>query len=67
MKEKIGLLLTITGLVGVMFYGYQYYQQSSSFEVFGTGIFISTGDYTPIIIAAIVMVSGILLSRLNIR
>ncbi|HET8865146.1 MAG TPA: hypothetical protein VFM80_05565 [Gracilimonas sp.] len=67
MKDKIGKILTVVGLLGVMFYGYQYYENSNTFEAFGADFAISTGDYTPIIISAVVMVSGIVISRLNIK
>lgn len=67
MKENIGTFFTITGVVGIMFFGYQYYMESESFRVFGTDITIATGDYTHIITSAVVLIIGILISRFNLR
>lgn len=67
MKDHISVVLTVGGLLGVMYYGYQYYQESNSFEAFGADVAISTGDYTPIIASAVVMVFGIIISKLNFK
>jgi hypothetical protein len=67
MKKTIGGILTAGGLLGVMYFGYQYFQDSESFEAFGADVAISTGDYTPIIISAVVMVAGIVISKMNLK
>ncbi|WP_020403907.1 hypothetical protein [Gracilimonas tropica] len=67
MKKTIGSILTAGGLLGVIYFGYQYFQESESFEAFGADVAISTGDYTPIIISAVVMIAGIVVSKLNIK
>ncbi|MGN8225648.1 hypothetical protein [Gracilimonas sp. BCB1] len=67
MKKTIGGMLTAGGLIGIIYFGYQYLQDSESFEAFGTDVAISTGDYTPIIISAVVMVAGIVVSKLNLK
>ena len=67
MKKTIGGMLTAGGLIGIIYYGYQYMQDSESFEAFGADVAISTGDYTPIIISAVVMVAGIVISKLNLK
>lgn len=63
MKKTIGGILSIGGLIGVIFFGFQYMQDSESFSVFGADVAVSTGDWVPILISAIVMVVGILLTR----
>lgn len=63
MKKTIGQILGAGGLVGVIYFTYQYFQDSESFEAFGADVAISTGDYVPIIISALVMVVGILIAR----
>lgn len=67
MKKTIGGMLTAGGLIGIIYFGYQYLQDSESFEAFGADVAISTGDYTPIIISAVVMVAGIVISKLNLK
>jgi hypothetical protein len=63
MKKTIGSILSIGGLIGVLFYAYQYMQASESVSVLGADIAVSTGNWVPIVISALVMVVGILLTR----
>lgn len=63
MKKTIGGLLSIGGLIGVIYYTYQYIQDSESFSALGADVAVSTGDWIPIVISALVMVVGILLTR----
>lgn len=63
MKQTLGSILSIGGLIGVIFFGYQYLNESDSFEVFGADVAVSTGDYIPIIISLIVLAAGILVYR----
>ncbi|WP_340104237.1 hypothetical protein [Rhodohalobacter sp. 8-1] len=63
MKKAIGGILSIGGLVGVIYYTYQYMQDSESFSALGADVAISTGNWVPIVISALVMVVGILLTR----
>lgn len=67
MKETIGRILTIGGVLGLVYYGYQYFQDSESFEAFGADVAVSTGDYTPIIISGVVMLAGIVITKFNFR
>jgi len=55
--------LSIGGLIGVIFYTYQYMQDSDSFSVLGADVAVSTGNWVPIVISAVVMIAGILLAR----
>lgn len=63
MKQLIGSLLSIAGLIGVLYYGYQYLKDSKAFGIFGADIAVSTGDYVPVLISAIVLVAGIVIYR----
>ncbi|MEX0723471.1 MAG: hypothetical protein WD357_10865 [Gracilimonas sp.] len=67
MKDTIGRILTIGGVLGVIYFGWQYYEDSESFEAFGADVAVSTGDYTPIIISAVVMLAGIVITRFNFK
>ncbi|MEQ9308177.1 MAG: hypothetical protein RLN90_01910 [Balneolaceae bacterium] len=63
MKKTIGGVLAGGGLLGVIYFGFQYFQDSESFEAFGADIAVSTGNYVPILVSAVVMLAGIVLSR----
>lgn len=63
MKKIIGRILAGGGLLGVIFFSFQYFQDSESFKAFGADIAISTGDYVPILVSAVIMLIGIVLSR----
>jgi hypothetical protein len=67
MKDTIGRILAIGGVLGIIYFGWQYYEESDSFEAFGADIAVSTGDYTPIIISAVVMLVGIIITKLNFK
>ncbi len=63
MKQKLGLVLIIGGLAGVLFFGYQYLDASDSFRIFGADVAVSTGDYVPVLISAVVLVAGLFVYR----
>ncbi len=65
MKKTIGSILAGGGLVGILYFGYQYFQNSESFEAFGADIAVSTGDYVPILVSAVVMLVGIVITRVK--
>lgn len=65
MKKTIGNVLAGGGLLGVIYFGYQYFQNSESFETFGADIAVSTGNYVPIIISGVVLIAGIVISRMK--
>lgn len=63
MKQTIGSILSIGGLIGVIYFGYQYMNESESFELLGADVAVSTGDWVPILISAIVLIAGLLIYR----
>jgi len=63
MKQTLGSILSIAGLIGVVFFGYKYLDDSESFSLFGADIAVSTGDYIPIIISLIVLIAGVVIYR----
>jgi uncharacterized membrane protein len=65
MKKTIGGILAGGGLLGVIYFGYQYFQNSESFEAFGADVAVSTGNYVPIIISGVVLVAGVIISRMK--
>ncbi len=59
MKQTLGGILSIAGLIGVIFFGIEYLNDSESFELLGADVAVSTGDYVPILISLIVLVVGV--------
>jgi hypothetical protein len=63
MNQIIGGLLRVAGLIGIVFYSYQYLADTESFQLFGADIAISTGDVVPILISVILLVIGVFVYR----
>ncbi len=63
MKQTLGSILSIGGLIGVIYFGIQYLDDSESFEVLGADIAVSTGDYVPILISLIVLIVSVFIYR----
>lgn len=63
MKQTLGGILSIGGLIGVIFFGYQYMQDSESFSLLGADVAVSTGDWVPIVISLIVLIVGLVIYR----
>ncbi|MEX2604490.1 MAG: hypothetical protein WD361_09795 [Gracilimonas sp.] len=63
MNKTLGSILSIGGLIGILYFGYEYIADSESFQLFGADVAVSTGDYVPILISAIVLVLGLVLYR----
>ncbi|HKK44265.1 MAG TPA: hypothetical protein VJ964_02005 [Balneolaceae bacterium] len=63
MKQTLGSILSIGGLVGIIIFGYQYLGDTESFQVLGADIAVSTGNYFPILISAIVLVAGLVIYK----
>jgi hypothetical protein len=56
-----GIVLLVIGIVGTIVFGIRALNQSESFEVLGADVAVSTGNWTPVIISAIVLIIGIIL------
>jgi len=63
MKQTLGAILSIGGLIGAIFFGYQYLDDSESFKLFGADIVVSTGDYVPILISLLILIVGLFVYR----
>lgn len=63
MKQTLGGILSIGGLIGVIFFGIQYLDDSESFELLGADIAVSTGDWVPILISLIVLIVGVVIYK----
>lgn len=67
MKKIFGSIFTVIGLFGLIYFSYQYFQESESAEIFRTEIVIHSGDYAPLLISAMVLGAGIVISKINFR
>lgn len=63
MNRTLGGILSIAGIIGIIFFGFQYLEDSESFSFFGADIAVTTGDYVPILISVIVLVVGLAIYR----
>ncbi|MFU8861959.1 MAG: hypothetical protein ACNA8K_16230 [Cyclonatronaceae bacterium] len=63
MNKTIGGILSVAGIIGIIFFGYQYLQDSESFSILGADVAVSTGDYVPILVSVAVLVVGMVIYR----
>lgn len=56
-----GMVLLIIGIVGIVVFGIQTIQQTETFSFLGIDIGVSQANWTPVIVSAIIFVSGIFL------
>lgn len=59
----LGYIVSIVGLVGVIYSGINYINNSETFSAFGVDVAVSKGDPVPIIISVIVLIAGLLITR----
>ena len=59
----VGIILLVLGIIGCIFFGIQAAGDSESFSLFGADIAVSSANWTPLIVSAIVLVIGIFMSR----
>lgn len=60
-----GIVLLIIGIVGTIVFGIRALNQSESYEVLGADVAVSTGNWTPVIVSAVVLVIGLILMSLG--
>jgi hypothetical protein len=56
-----GIVLLILGIIGVVVFGIQAMNESESFSILGAKIAVSTANWTPVIISAVVLIVGLIL------
>lgn len=56
-----GIVLLILGIIGVVVFGIQAMDESESFSILGAEIAVSTANWTPVIISAVVLIVGLIL------
>jgi len=65
--KKIGIILLVLGLVGLIYFGYVALQASESFSVLGVDVAVSDADWNPVIFSGIVAAVGIVLALVGKR
>lgn len=60
--KLIGTILTIIGALGTIIFGIQAAQDSESFSFLGMDVAVSSANWTPVIISAVVLVVGLVLT-----
>ncbi len=56
-----GIVLTIIGLIGTIFYGINALNESESFSVLGMNVAVSSANWTPVIISAVILIIGLIM------
>lgn len=57
-----GIILLILGIIGLLIFGVQALNNSESFNFLGMDIAVSSANWTPVIISAIVAIVGLILT-----
>lgn len=60
--KTLGIILAALGALGTIIFGIQAIQESESFSILGMDIAVSTANWTPVIISAIMLVIGLVLA-----
>jgi hypothetical protein len=65
MNRTLGGVFMLVGLAGLVYYGTLFIQNSESFNFFGSEVVISSGEYAPVLISAIILVVGLYIYRVK--
>lgn len=63
--RTIGIVLLILGIIGTLLFGIQAMQDTETFSFLGIDIGVSSANWTPVIISAVILVVGIVLMSVN--
>lgn len=58
----VGSVLLILGIIGLVVFGIQAFNDSESFSIFGAEVAVSKANWTPVIVSAVVLVVGFFLT-----
>ena len=62
-KMKIaGIILLVLGIIGLVIFGMQALNNSESFNMLGMEIAVSSANWTPVIVSAVVSIVGLVLT-----
>lgn len=57
-----GSVLLILGIIGLVVFGIQAFNDSESFSILGAEVAVSKANWTPVIVSAVVLVVGFFLT-----
>jgi len=60
--KTIGTILLLLGAIGTIIFGIQAIQDSDSFSFLGMDIAVSTANWTPVIISAVILFVGLVMT-----
>ncbi|MCB2208619.1 MAG: hypothetical protein KQH67_10030 [Bacteroidetes bacterium] len=60
-----GIIIMIIGLIGVVVFGIQAFNDTESFNLFGLDIALSSANWTPLILSGLVTVVGIIMASIK--
>jgi hypothetical protein len=60
-----GIVLVILGIIGALIFGIQATQDTETFSFLGVNIGVSSANWTPVVISAVVLFVGIVLMVSN--
>lgn len=60
--KKVGYLISIVGLIGFIYTGINYINNTEHVNALGLDVAVSQGDPMPVIISGIVLIAGILIA-----
>jgi hypothetical protein len=60
-----GIIIMIIGLIGVVVFGIQAFNDTESFNLFGLNIALSSANWTPLILSGLVTVVGIIMASIK--
>lgn len=59
----LGYIVSVAGLIALIYTVINYINNTESFSVLGVDVAVSEGDPMPMIISAIVLIAGLLITR----
>lgn len=57
-----GTILLALGFIGTIVFGYQAFQDSETFSFLGIDVAVSSANWTPLIISALILIVGLILT-----
>lgn len=56
-----GIVLSIIGFIGLVFFGIQAMGNSESFSLLGMDVAVSSANWTPVIVSGVILIIGVIL------
>lgn len=60
--KTIGIILLVIGLIATVIFGIQAFQDSETFSFLGLDIGVSKANWTPVIVSAVVLLIGLVMT-----